>query len=133
MMLKPLINELIEMWKGVDVYDSHKQKFILQAAYLWLVHDFMAYGIVVRLSVHGRLTCPICGSDIDGFRLTSAQKIFYFDCHTRWLLSKRMFRMQKNSFGKDIAIRMVPPKYLSRSEIVENLGKLLLNKEGNRY
>jgi hypothetical protein len=46
MMLKPLIDELKELWNGVEPYDSHKkQKFTLWAAYLWSIHDFMAYDI----------------------------------------------------------------------------------------
>jgi hypothetical protein len=35
-MLRPLINELKELWNGVEAYDSQKkQKFTLRAAYLW--------------------------------------------------------------------------------------------------
>jgi hypothetical protein len=46
MMLKLLIDELKELWNGVEAYDSHKkQKFTLWAAYLWSIHDFMAYDI----------------------------------------------------------------------------------------
>jgi hypothetical protein len=45
-MLKPLIDELKELWNGVEAYDFYKkQKFTLWAAYLWSIHDFMAYGI----------------------------------------------------------------------------------------
>jgi hypothetical protein len=45
-MLKPLIDELKELWDGVEAYDSHKkQKFTPRAAYLWSIHDLMAYGI----------------------------------------------------------------------------------------
>ncbi|WVZ51547.1 hypothetical protein U9M48_002684 [Paspalum notatum var. saurae] len=43
-MLQPLIKELKQLWYGVEAYDiSLKQKFTLRAAYLWSVHDFMAY------------------------------------------------------------------------------------------
>jgi hypothetical protein len=45
-MLRPLIDELKELWNGVEAYDSHKkQKFTLRAAHRWSIHDFMAYGI----------------------------------------------------------------------------------------
>jgi hypothetical protein len=41
-MLKPLIEELKELWKGVEAYDVFtKQIFKLRVAYLWSVHDFM--------------------------------------------------------------------------------------------
>jgi hypothetical protein len=67
-MLKPLINELKELWNRVKAYDFHKkQKFTLWAAYLWSIHDFMAYDIFAGWSVHGRLTCLICRSDTDSF------------------------------------------------------------------
>jgi hypothetical protein len=53
-MLKPLIDELKELWNGVEAYDSHKKhKFILCAAYLWSIHNFMANGIFVGWSIHG--------------------------------------------------------------------------------
>jgi hypothetical protein len=81
-MLKPLFDELKELWNGDEAYDSHKkQKFTLWAAYLWLIHDFMAYGIFSGWSVHGRLTCPICCSNTDCFHLTAGGKISYFYCH----------------------------------------------------
>jgi hypothetical protein len=108
-----------------------KQKFTLWAAYLWSIHDFMAYSIFAGWSVHGRLTCPICGSDTDCFRLTTGGKINYFDCHQHWLPLKQPFKMQKDSFRKDTVINKGPPKRLSGPKIAENLSKLVLNREGN--
>jgi hypothetical protein len=62
--LKPLIEELKQLWIGVEAYDCYKKKkFNLQAAYLWSVHDFKAFGVSVGWSMHGELMCPICGSD----------------------------------------------------------------------
>jgi hypothetical protein len=79
-MLKPLIDELKELWNGVEAYDSHKkQKFTLQAAYMWSIYDFMSYGIFAGWSTHGRLTCPICRSDTDCFHFAAGGKINYFD------------------------------------------------------
>jgi hypothetical protein len=81
-MLRPLIDELKELWNGVEAYNSHKkQKFTLRTAYLWLVYDFMAYGIFAGWSIHDRLTCSICASDTDCFHLTAGGKISYFECH----------------------------------------------------
>jgi hypothetical protein len=81
-MLKPLIEELKKLWKGVEAYDVFtKQIFKLRVAYLWLVHDFMAYAIFTGWSTHVRLTCPYCGSDTDCFRLARGGKITYFDCN----------------------------------------------------
>jgi hypothetical protein len=71
-MLKPLIDELKELWNGVEPYVSQKkQKFTLWAACLWSINNFLAYGIFAGWSVHGRLTCPIYCSDTDCFHLTA--------------------------------------------------------------
>jgi hypothetical protein len=130
-MLRPLIDEL---WNGVEAYDSYKkQKFTLRAAYLWSIHDFMAHNIFVGWSIHGRLTCSICGSDTDCFHLTIGGMISYFDCHRRWLPPKHTLRMQKGSFRKDTVIKKGPPKHLSGPEIAESHNKLVLNEEGNGY
>jgi hypothetical protein len=41
-----LIKELKMLWQGVEAYDSHlKNSFTLRAAYLWSIHDLLAYGI----------------------------------------------------------------------------------------
>jgi hypothetical protein len=69
-MLKPLIEKLKELWKGVKAYDVlKKQIFKLRVAYLWSVHDFMAYAIFAGWSTHGRLTYPYYGSNTDCFCL----------------------------------------------------------------
>jgi hypothetical protein len=45
-MLKSLIEELKQLWIGIEAYDCYKtQKFNLPATYLWLVHDFKACNI----------------------------------------------------------------------------------------
>jgi hypothetical protein len=133
-MLKPLIDELKELWNGVEAYDYHKkQKFTLWAAYLWLIHDFIPYGIFVGWSIHGRWTHMICRFDTYCFRLTTGGKISYFDYHLRWLPPKHPFRMQKDSFRKDTVIKKGPPKRLSRPETTKNLSKLVLNREVNGY
>jgi hypothetical protein len=60
-MMQLLIEELKQLWVGVEAYDYHKkQKFNLRAAYLWSIHDFLAYGIFSGWRFHGNLTCPIC-------------------------------------------------------------------------
>jgi hypothetical protein len=133
-MLRRLIDELKELWNEVESYDSHKkQKLTLWAAYLWLIHDFMAYGIFAGWSIHGRLTCPICGSDTDYFCLITGGKISYFDCYRCWLPPKYTFRIQKDSFRKDTVVKKGPTKRLSRPEIAKNHRKLVLNREGNGY
>jgi hypothetical protein len=43
--LCPLMEELKELWQGVDAYDSHlKCLFNLCDVYLWSIHDYLASG-----------------------------------------------------------------------------------------
>jgi hypothetical protein len=133
-MLKPLIEELKQLWIGVKAYNYYKkQKFNLRAAYLWLVYDFKAYNIFAGWSVHGELTCPICGSDTNYFRLTYEGKISYFDCHRRWLPRKHEFRQEQNTFRNDTIITKGPLKRLSGAQIVDMLDKLTPNPERPEY
>jgi hypothetical protein len=61
-LLRSLMEELKELWQGVDAYDSHlKCRLNLCAAYLWSIHDYLAYGKFVGWCVHGRLNFPMCG------------------------------------------------------------------------
>jgi hypothetical protein len=74
--LRPLMKELKEMWQGVDAYDSHlKCRFNLRAAYLWSIHDYLAYDKFAGWCVHGRLNCPVCMDDSDAFRLEHSKKV----------------------------------------------------------
>jgi hypothetical protein len=82
-----------ELWQGVDAYDSHlKCRFNLRAAYLWSIHDYLAYGKFAGWCVHGRLNYPICMDDTDAFTLQHGKKVSFFDCHRRFLPSNHSFR-----------------------------------------
>nr|GEY20485.1 hypothetical protein [Tanacetum cinerariifolium] len=58
--LEPIIDELIGLWKdGVETYDAFKrQNFQLKATLMWIVNDFLAYGMLSGWSTHGKLSCP---------------------------------------------------------------------------
>jgi hypothetical protein len=133
-MLKPLIDELKQLWEGVEAYDyDQKQKFNLRVAYLWSIHDFKAYNIFSGWSCNGILTCPICGEDTDCFRLKSGGKISYFDCHRRFLPSDHPFRLDSNSFKKDNVVLKGPPRRLSGPEIADMLDNLVLDENGDQF
>jgi hypothetical protein len=88
-----VIEEIKKLLEGVEAYDCFKkQKFNLRVVYLFLVYDFMAYGIFSRWSVHGRLTCPYYGQDTNCFHLSAGGKICYFDCHRCFLPLNHPFR-----------------------------------------
>jgi hypothetical protein len=124
-MLKLLVEELKQLWIGVEVYHCYKkQKINLRATYLWLVHDFKAYDVSAGWNIHGELTCPICGSDTDCFCLTHGGKINYFDCHRHWLPQKYNFKQEQNALRKDTTVTKGLPKHLSGTQIVDMLDKL---------
>ena len=133
-MLKPLLDELKQLWEGVEAYDCYKkQKFNLRVAYLWSIHDFMAYGIFSGWSVHGRLTCPICGNETDCFRLDFGGKISYFDCHRCFLPQNHPFRQQRNAFRKNTVVTKGPPKHMSGQEIADMLSNLVPSSNGDEF
>jgi hypothetical protein len=73
--MEPLIEELKMLWQGVEAYDSHlKCCFTLRAAYLWSIHDLLAYGIFSSWCVHDILRCPICMGDSQAYRLEHGKK-----------------------------------------------------------
>jgi hypothetical protein len=80
--LRPLMEELKELWQGVDAYDSHlKCRFNLRAAYLWSIHHNLIYDKFVDWCVHDRLNCLVCMDESDAFRLQHGWKVNFFDCH----------------------------------------------------
>jgi hypothetical protein len=117
--------------KGVEAYDVFKKKiFKLRVAYLWSVHDFMAYAIFTGCSTHGRLTCLYCGLDTDCFCFAHGGKITYFDCHRLWLPRKHPFRSNKKNFIKNTVVTKGPPKCLNAAGIYAQLNNLVLNEKG---
>jgi hypothetical protein len=133
-MLKPIIVELKQLWQGVEAYDyDHKQKFNLRVAYLWSVHDFMAYNIFSGWSCNGLLTCPICTKETCCFRLKFGRKICYFDCHRCFLPLDHEFMLDSDTFKKGNIVLERPQRHLSGLEIADMLDNLVLNKEGNGF
>jgi hypothetical protein len=133
-MMQPLIEELKQLWVGVKAYDYHKkQKFNLRAAYLWSIHDFLAYGIFSGWCIHGNLTCPICSKDTCCFRLNFEKKICFFNCHRCFLPPDHTFRLQRNAFKKDTVVKKGPPRHRTGQEIIEKLNNLKISDGGDEF
>lgn len=58
------------MGRGQNIRLLQRQKFTLRNAYMWSVHDFMAYCIFYGWCVHGNLTCPTYGKWTNAFSLS---------------------------------------------------------------
>jgi len=91
---------------------------------LWTIHDFPAYGLVACWSTHGKLACPICGSDIKTFGLKHGGKPCWFDCHRRFLLENHAFRKSLKCFRKKTKVTDLPPKHLTGDEVYDQLSSL---------
>jgi len=74
--LWPLIDELMQLWSSRALtYDvSTKQNFLMRAALMWTINDFLAYGMVSGWSTYGKLACPYCMENNKVFTL----KQFFF-------------------------------------------------------
>jgi len=88
--LQPLIDELIELWGGVEAYDaSMKRKFTLKAALLWTINDFPALGNLLGMSTKGKYACPYCHTDTCYQWLTNGRKGCYMG-HRRFLPARQL-------------------------------------------
>nr|GEU54236.1 DNA helicase PIF1, ATP-dependent [Tanacetum cinerariifolium] len=75
--LEPLIDELKDLWAGVDAYDAlRKEDFTLRATLLRMINDFLAYGMLFGWSVKGYKACPTCMDDNDTFISRLAWLVF---------------------------------------------------------
>ncbi|GJY66186.1 leucine-rich repeat protein [Tanacetum coccineum] len=96
--LQPLIDELNDLWGGINAYDAHrKENFTLRAALLWTINDFPAYGMLSGWSVKGYNACPICMNETSSSYLSHSRKVCYMG-HRRFLPSSHQWRNDKKNF-----------------------------------
>jgi hypothetical protein len=52
--LEPLVEDLLELWKGVRTYDALSGRmFNLRSAVLWCIHDYPALGTISGRTTRG--------------------------------------------------------------------------------
>ncbi|KAG8481745.1 hypothetical protein CXB51_026629 [Gossypium anomalum] len=84
----PLIEELKQLWSGVETYDVlRKENFNLRAALLWTINDFPAYANLSGWSTKGRYACPCCAAQTCSKWLYNGKKFSYMG-HRRWRRSR---------------------------------------------
>ncbi|XP_028186392.1 uncharacterized protein LOC114373037 [Glycine soja] len=114
--LKPLVEELRELWSGVDTYDSSlNENFRMRAALIWTIRDFPGLGILSGWNIHTGLACPTCNLDAEPCRLRNCNK-WCFMGHHRFLSRNHKFRLNRVRFDGSIEERN-PPLKLSGSDI----------------
>jgi hypothetical protein len=131
--LQPLIDELLQLWKGVETFDASSQKeFPLCAALLWTINDFPALAYLYGWSTGGTYACPSCGPETKSFHLKKGKKMCYMG-HRRWLPGNHRYRKLKRQFDGSVETGLAPEK-MSGTTILRMLeGKeFVLGKRGAR-
>ncbi|GMI63804.1 hypothetical protein HRI_000049700 [Hibiscus trionum] len=106
--MQPLIEELKQLWVGVETYDVlKKENFNLRAALLWTINDFPAYANLSGWSTKGRYACPCCAAQTCSKWLYNGKKFSYMG-HRRWLDENHRFRYEKNLFDGTEEFRRAP-------------------------
>ncbi|XP_016507785.2 uncharacterized protein LOC107825437 [Nicotiana tabacum] len=104
--LQPMIEELKELWFGVDTYDAHsKSNFLMYVAIMWTINDFPAYGNLSGWSTKGKLACPCCHKDTQSTSLRS--KLCYMG-HHRFLSMDHLWRRSRTLFDGKVEMRVTP-------------------------
>lgn len=86
--IRPLIDELKTLWRGVTAYDviapESNRTFKLRADVLYTTHDFPGYGTVSGASHQGYAACPPCGNELRAKYAYESKKLTYRDAR-RWV------------------------------------------------
>jgi hypothetical protein len=126
--LEPLIEDLLELWKGVHTYDALTGKpFNLRAAVLWCIHDYPALSTLCGRTTKGYFACIHCDKHPLSFRLRS--KIGYFG-HFCFLPKGHHLR-RNNEFAGLFESNEAPGKF-STEELLAELKKLKMLDLGRR-
>jgi len=124
--LQPLIQDLLDLWKGVRTYDAFTDKmFTLHAAILWCIHDYPALGTLSGRSTKGYFACIHC--DEDPLSQALNNKIGYLG-HRRFLPADHPWRKSRLFNGKHE--KRGKPREFSTSEILEKLEEVKDVKPG---
>ncbi|XP_016185161.1 uncharacterized protein LOC107626774 [Arachis ipaensis] len=115
--LQPLIDELKQLWDGVETYDAKEgNTFKMCAALMWTINDFPGLGNLSGWNTHGGLACPTCKLDAKPHRLKDSQK-WCFMGHRRFLNQGHKYRLDRNRFDGQVEGRD-PPKKLSGTDVL---------------
>ena len=123
--LRPLIDELTQLWSSEALtYDiSRKHNFVIRAALMWTINDFLAYGMVSGWSTHGKVACPCCMENNKAFTITNGGKASFFCCHCRFLPMNHRYRKNIKNFFAGRVGKDVGPLLLSGEELHDVVSK----------
>jgi hypothetical protein len=132
--LQPLVEELQELWIGIDAQDfskPHGQRwFKMCGLLLWTISDFPAYGLISGLCTKGYRACPVCGPNTDsrGTKCGTLKenneargsKIIYGGAR-RWLRSLVHPYRRNERFNGNHEMRRAPRRMSSREILQQAL------------
>jgi hypothetical protein len=94
---EPLIEDLLDLWKGVPAYDANTRKiFRLRAAVIWCIHDYPALSTLSGRTTKGYFACTHCDKHPLSYSLRS--KIGYIR-HYQFLLKGCRLRRNNEFVG----------------------------------
>jgi hypothetical protein len=118
--LAPLIEELLELWEGVDATDvsamEGRQRFSLKAILMWCIHDFLAYGLASGQVTKGYKGCLECDPYVTTRRSLALGKNVYLR-HRRYLNRGHPYRKQKRPFDGKEEVRSPPRPLTGRDSV----------------
>ncbi|WVZ71512.1 hypothetical protein U9M48_020091 [Paspalum notatum var. saurae] len=118
--LEPLVEDLLDLWKGVPAYDARSgKKFTLRAAVLWCIHDYPALSTLSGRTTKGYFACIHCDKHPLSYGLRN--KIGYFG-HFRYL--PKGHRLRRNNEFAGLHESNDPPSEFSTEELLAELEKV---------
>ncbi|CAN6171423.1 unnamed protein product [Urochloa humidicola] len=118
--MEPLVEELLELWKGVSTFDaSSRKKFDLHTAVIWCIHDFPALSTLSVRVTRGYYACMRCDKGPCSKRIRN--KICYIG-HRRFLPKDHPWR-RKKCFDGRVEERDKPGEF-STEELIEQLERV---------
>ncbi|KAL0549884.1 hypothetical protein IC582_014376 [Cucumis melo] len=118
--LQPLVEDLQQLWKGIQVYDIvGNTHFNLRSILMWTINDFPAYGNLAGCTTKGKYACPTCGDSTRSYWLKHSKKFAYMG-HRRFLSRAHPYRRKKAWFDGRIEEEL-PPKIATGSAIYAQL------------
>lgn len=118
--LEPLIEELLDLWQGVDTYDACTgNKFKLRAAVLWCIHDYPALSTLSGRTTKGYYACIHC--DKNPLSRAIRNKLCYIG-HRRYLPRTHAWR-RSLAFDGQRENKVEPGKF-TIEEVQEELEKV---------
>ena len=118
--LEPLIEDLLDLWKGVRTFDARTHKtFSLRAAVLWCIHDYPALTTLSGRTTKGYFACTHCDKNPLSYSLRS--KIGYIG-HFRFL--PKGHRLRRNNEFVGLHESNEQPSQFTIEELLAELEKV---------